>query len=92
MLYCLGSDVVEFPVTVLIADVLCYVAMKYGIQQHGACLYWMCMQQRGKNIHSMWGNEDVKVLKSENFRVIIDALCKRIADTTAVALPSRKKL
>ena len=39
ILECLGTEVVEFPVTVLIAAVLCYVAIKYGIQQHSACLY-----------------------------------------------------
>lgn len=43
ILECLVTEVAEFPVTVLIADVSCYVAIKYGIQQHSACLYWLSL-------------------------------------------------
>ena len=34
----LSAEVVEFPVPVAIAGVLCYVTMKYGTQRHSVCL------------------------------------------------------
>jgi hypothetical protein len=41
MLHCQKTEVGELLVTVLIADVLCYIALMCGIQQCSVCPCWM---------------------------------------------------
>jgi hypothetical protein len=41
MLHCQETEVGEHLMTVLIADVLCYIALMCGIQQCNVCPYWM---------------------------------------------------